>query len=586
VHDLVIRGGTVVDGTGGPARTADVAIDGTRIAAVGVVRGPARETLDAQGLLVTPGFVDVHTHYDGQATWDSHLAPSCWHGVTTVVFGNCGVGFAPARRDRHQWLIGLMEGVEDIPGVALAAGIRWDWESFPEYLDALARMPRALDVGAQVPHGALRAYVMGERGAANEPATSEDIGTMERLVRQALEAGALGVTTSRTVGHRGIDGRPVPGTFAREDELVGIGKALATVGRGVFEVAEAGTGGRAGGDPIGAAEAEVAWMARLSAAIKRPVSFLVMQNEEEPEAWRRLLTLADEAAEQGADLVPQVATRPFGMLAGHQSRVNPFADRPTYQTLAPLPFAERVAHLHDPEVRRRILAERPVADAEPGTLAALLGPAMYARLFPLGDPPDYEPTAETSVAAIAAREGRQPEAVLYDLMLRHEGRELLFYPVLNYADCTAEPIREMILHPRSVLGLGDAGAHCGIICDASMTTFMLTHWVRDRHRGARIPLETAVRALTRDPAALYGLHDRGVLRPGLKADLNLIDFGRLQLRLPEMAFDLPAGARRLLQRAEGYVATLVSGTVVMRAGAPSGALPGRLVRGGTDLHCA
>jgi len=580
VHDLVIRGGTVVDGSGDPPRRADVAIDGARIAAVGVVPGPARDTLDARGLVVTPGFVDVHTHYDGQATWDAHLAPSCWHGVTTLVFGNCGVGFAPARRDRHEWLIGLMEGVEDVPGAALSAGIRWDWETFPEYLDALARMQRALDVGAQVPHGAVRAYVMGDRGAANEPATPADIETMGRLVREGLEAGALGFTTSRTIGHRGVDGRPVPGTFAGEDELVGIGQALAAVGRGVFEVAQAGTGGRAAGDPPGAAEAEVAWMARLSASIRRPVSFLVMQSEEDPGAWRRLLGLADQAVGQGADLVPQVAARPFGMLAGHQSRVNPFADRPTYRTLAPLPLAERVGHLRDPEVRRRILAERPVTAPEAGTLSALLGPAMYARLFPLGDPPDYEPPADTSVAAVAAREGRHPEEVLYDLMLQHEGRELLFYPVLNYADCTAEPIREMILHPRTVLGLGDGGAHCGIICDASMTTFMLTHWVRDRRRGPRIPLETAVRALTRDPAALYGLGDRGLLRPGLKADVNLIDFDRLRLRLPEMAFDLPAGARRLLQRAEGYVATLVSGQVVTREGAPTGALPGRLVRGG------
>src|SRR5262245_30204420 len=315
MYDLVIRGGTIVDGMGAPPIVADVAIDGSRIVAVGRIHESGRETIEARGLVVTPGFVDVHTHYDGQATWDAELAPTCWHGVTTVVFGNCGVGFAPARRDRHEWLIGLMEGVEDIPGAALSAGIRWDWETFPEYLDALARIPRALDVGAQVPHGALRAYVMGERGAANEPATPEDIATMERLVRDALEAGALGFTTSRTAGHRGVDGRPVPGTIAREDELTGIGQALATVGRGVFEVAEAGTGGRASGDPPGAAEAEVVWMARLSAAIKRPVSFLLMQSEEDPESWRRLLRLADEAAGRGADLVPQVAARPFGMLA-------------------------------------------------------------------------------------------------------------------------------------------------------------------------------------------------------------------------------------------------------------------------------
>jgi N-acyl-D-aspartate/D-glutamate deacylase len=577
VHDLVIRGGTVVDGTGAAPRVADVAIDGARIATVGTVGGPARETLDARGLLVTPGFVDVHTHYDAQATWDAELAPSSWHGVTTVVLGNCGVGFAPARPDRHEWLVGLMEGVEDIPGAALSAGMRWDWETFPEYLDALARLPRMLDVGAQVPHGALRAYVMGERGAANEPATPDDVAAMARLVREAIESGALGFTTSRTAGHRGVDGRPVPGTFAGEDELRGIGAALAAAGRGVFEVAQAGVGGRTAGDPIGAAEAEIAWMARLSAAIARPVSFLLMQTDDEPEAWRRLLALADDAAGKGANLVPQVASRPFGMLAGHQSRVNPFADRPTYRELARRPFAERIDGLRDPDVRRRILAERPAGSAKPGTLAALLGPAMYARLFPLGDPPDYEPAADASVTAIAERERREPEAVLYDLMLRHDGRELLFYPILNYAGCTAEPLREMILHPRSVLGLGDGGAHCGIVCDASMTTFMLTHWVRDRRRGPRIALETAVQALTRDPAALYGLNDRGALGPGLKADLNLIDLDRLRLRLPEMAFDLPTGARRLVQRADGYVATIVSGEVVMRDGAPTGRRPGRVL---------
>ena len=579
MHDLVIRGGTVVDGTGAPAREADLAIDGDRIAAVGTVHGPAHETVEAKGRLVTPGFVDVHTHYDGQATWDAELAPTTWHGVKTLVMGNCGVGFAPARPDAREWLIGLMEGVEDIPGAALAAGIRWDWESFPEYLDALDRLPRMVDVGAQVPHGALRAYVMGERGAANEPATAEDVAAMERLVRDALVAGALGFSTSRTNGHRGVDGRPVPGTFAREDELVGIGLAFAAVGRGVFEVAQAGVGGRTAGDPRGAAEAEVAWMARLSIAMQRPVSFLLMQSDDEPEQWRRLFALADEAAGQGAELVPQVAARPFGMLAGLQSRVNPFAERPTYRDLAARPLRERVERLRDPEVRRRILAERPPGKATPGTLAALFSPAMFARLFPLGDPPDYEPPADASIAAIAARAGADPEAVLYDHMLDDDGRALLFFPVLNYADGSAEPIREMILHPRSVLGLGDGGAHCGILCDASMTTFTLTHWVRDRRRGPRIALEAAVRALTHDPAALYGLSDRGVLRAGAKADVNVIDFDRLGLRPPEMAYDLPGGARRVVQRTTGYDATILSGRVVSRDGAPTGDRPGRLVRG-------
>jgi N-acyl-D-aspartate/D-glutamate deacylase len=582
MHDLVILSGTVVDGTGAAPGIADIAIDGSRIVAVGRTHESGRETIDAKGCVVTPGFVDIHTHYDAQATWDPELAPSCWHGVTTVILGNCGVGFAPARRDRHDWLIGLMEGVEDIPAAALAAGMCWDWETFPEYLDALARLPRVLDVGTQVPHAAVRAYVMGERGAANEPATPDDIEAMARLVRDALDAGALGFSTSRTAGHRGVDGRPVPGTFAEEDELFGIGGALASAGHGVFEVAQAGVGGRMAGDPTGAARAEVAWMARLAKAIGRPVTFLLMQLNDEPDAWRELLALSDAAAHAGANLVPQVASRPFGMLVGLQSRANPFADRPTYRTLASLPLAERAARLREPEVRGRILSERALTDPTAGTISALFGPAMYARLFPLGEPPDYEPAADASVAAIATRDGQPADAVLYDLMLGHAGRELLFFPVLNYASCNAEPLREMLLHPRSVLGLGDGGAHCGIVCDASMTTFVLTHWVRDRRRGARIPLERAVRMLTRDPAALYGLTDRGVLRPGAKADVNVIDLDRLQLRLPEMAFDLPAGARRLLQRADGYVATVVSGEIVAREGVLTGARPGRVVRSTTS----
>ena len=578
MHDLVIRGGTVADGSGGPLIEADVAIDGDRIAALGKVDTRARETIDARGLLVTPGFIDIHTHYDGQATWDPILAPSSWHGVTTLVVGNCGVGFAPARPDRHQWLIGLMQGVEDIPGESLAAGLPWDWESFPEYLDALARRPRLVDVGAYVAHGALRAYVMGERGARNEPATTADVDAMARLVHEAVLAGALGFSTSRTIGHRAVDGEPVPGTFAGEDELFAIGRALARAGSGVFEVAQAGTGGHAAGDAPNAAEGELAWMRRLAAETQRPVSFLLFETDPSATPWRRLLELTEAAAAAGAPLVPQIANRPFGMLVGHQTRANPFAERPTYRTIASLPLAERAARLRDPDVRARILAERSPDRPTPGTLAALFGPAMMRQLFALGDPPDYEPPPDRSIAALAARAGRDPEAILYDLMLTDDARELLLFTVLNYDSGNLDSVYEMLCHPRTVLGLGDGGAHCGIVCDATMTTFTLAHWARDRRRGPRLPLEVAVRRLTGDNASLFGFRDRGLVRPGLKADLNVIDFDRLRLRRPAMAFDLPAGGRRLLQRADGYVATLVAGEIVMRDGAPTAARPGRVVR--------
>jgi N-acyl-D-amino-acid deacylase len=577
VHDLVIRAGTVVDGTGAPARTADLAIDGGIVTEMGRV-GRGRREIDADGAVVTPGFVDMHTHFDGQATWDPYLTPSCWHGVTTAVLGNCGVGFAPADPTRHEWLIGLMEGVEDIPGSALHEGMSFDWEHFPEYLDALDRMPRAISLGAQVPHGAVRAYVMGERGARNEASTAADIEAMAAIVTDALRAGALGFSTSRTLGHRAIDGEPVPGTFAAEDELFAIGQAIAAAGHGVFELAPAGTGGEAAGDPADAYETEIDWMVRLAEATGVPVTFLVMQSHVAPERWRFQIEAARRARAAGTPVYPQVASRCFGMLVGHQSRANPFRNRPSYQALMGLSFTDRVARLRDPEVRARILAEAPPPPT-PGTMSAQMQSSMFAALYPLGDPLDYEPAADAGLRAIAEREGRSVEEVAYDLMLADDGKALLLYPLLNYGGGSYDALHEMITDPITVQGLGDGGAHCGIVCDASMTTYLLSHWVRDRSRGPRIDLELAVRRLTADPARLYGLHDRGVLAPGHAADVNVIDFDRLGLVAPEMVFDLPADAGRMIQRSTGYVATLVGGETVVEAGECTGALPGRLLRG-------
>ena len=538
MHDLVIRGGTVVDGTGAPSRTADVAVDDGIITEVGDLESAAaRRTIDADGLLVTPGVVDVHTHYDGQATWDPLLTPSSWHGVTTIVMGNCGVGFAPVRPGSQEWLVQLMEGVEDIPGTALTEGITWGWESFPEYLTALEGMGRVVDIGTQVPHGAVRAYVMGERGSRNEPATPEDIAAMAALVKEGIAAGALGFSTSRTIVHRAVDGEPVPGTFAAEDEIFGIGQALKSLGAGVFELAPAG----AMGEDLAAPEREVALMRRLSAAIGRPISFALLQVDAAPDQWRDILRLAAEANDEGADLRPQVAGRALNVLLGFQT-FHPFSKRPTYMAIADLPLAERIQHLRKDEVRRAILSESIPDDP----LMAMIGGQSTSHMFPLGEPPDYEPTPDMSVAAIARREGRPEEEVLYDLLLRHDGRELVLFTLGGYSHGSLDDMREMLLHPNSALGLSDGGAHCGVICDASAPTYMLSHWVRDRADG--LPLEFVVKKMTRDTAHLYGLEDRGVLAPGFKADLNLVDLEHLNLRLPEMVHDLPAGARRLIQR--------------------------------------
>jgi N-acyl-D-aspartate/D-glutamate deacylase len=565
MHDLVIRGGTIVDGSGEPGRLGDVAIDGDRLKQVGGAVGAGRREIDATGCIVTPGWVDIHTHYDGQVTWDPYLTPSCWHGVTTVVMGNCGVGFAPAKPDDHEWLIGLMEGVEDIPGTALAEGIKWGWETFPQYLDALERMPRALDVAAQVPHGAVRAYVMGERGAKNQAPTADEITAMADIVRDGIAAGAVGFTTSRTLLHRAIDGEPVPGTFAAEDELLGIGRALGDLGQGVFELAS----------DLRPEEPEIEWMEKFSLETGRPVTFALLQNDMDPGQWRRMLDATERAAARGARVIGQISPRPTGLLMGWQSTAHPFIFHPTYRELAHLPLAERVERLRDPAVRARITTEQP-SFADP--LAAFVC-TVFHKLFPLGDPPDYEPAAEASVAAIAEREGRTPQEVAYDLMLRRDGRELLYLPLLNYAGFDFEPIRAMLEHPHTVLSLSDGGAHCGLICDAGTPTLLLTHWVRGRTRGPRLPLEFMVRRQTHETAALYGFDDRGLLTAGHLADLNVIDLEALQLAPPQMVFDLPAAGRRLIQKASGYRYTVKSGAVTFEDGEPTGALPGRLLRG-------
>jgi N-acyl-D-amino-acid deacylase len=574
-YDLIIRGGTVVDGTGAPARTADVAVTDGVIIDVGRVDGMARRTIDADGLTVTPGFVDVHTHFDGQATWDPHLTPSCWHGVTTAVMGNCGIGFAPVHPDRHDWLIELMEGVEDIPGSALAEGITWEWETFGEYLDALERMPRAVDVGTQIPQAALRAYVMGDR--ALDAPTGDDLEAMSRAVVDGLRAGALGMSFGRTAGHRSLSGAPVPGTFSEEDELEALMSAMAEAGTGVLQVVPAGVGGEMGGDQRHSIDAEVEWISRLGARFGMPLTFLAMVNEQDPHDWRRWFAAVRDANGRGANVRPQVASRAFGMLMGHQSRMNPFRHRPTYRALMDLPLAERIRVLRDPEMKARILAETP--EKGDGPSADQLNRYTFKRLYPLGDRLDYEPSATDSIAAVAERERRDPWDVTYDVLLGAEGREFLLLPLLNYAGNSYDHLHDMMTDPLSLQGLGDGGAHCGIICDASMTTYLMSYWVRDRTRGPRIPVETAVHRLTGDPAAFYGLGDRGVLEPGRRADVNLIDLDALGLHYPERVEDLPAGASRLIQRSDGYVETLVRGETIVADGELTDARPGGLVRG-------
>jgi N-acyl-D-aspartate/D-glutamate deacylase len=574
MHDLIIRGARLADGTGSEARTADVAVEGDRISEVGRVSGESKRTIDADGLLLTPGFVDIHTHYDAQVTWDPQLSPSNAHGVTTAIFGNCGVGFAPCAPDRRRFLIELMEGVEDIPGSAIEAGIRWEWESFPEYLDALERLDLAMDVGAHIAHGAVRAYAMGERGARNEAATADDVEAMAAIVKEAVAAGAVGFSSSRTSVHRALDGEPVPGTFAGEDELFAIGRAMGELGKGVFEVAQAGAAGEMLEETgPGCVLRELDWMTRLSRETGRPVSFAVLQSDTEPDLWRQQLEIAEKESAKGAHLMAQISGRPPGVLIGLQGEHHPFRHRPSYMEIESLPLAERVKRMRDPEIRARILAESPT---QPGQMDGVFGNPH--RLFAMGAPPCYEPHREDSLGARAEVEGRDPMEVVYDVMLERDGAQLILLPGANYAAGDIEVVRAMLDHPRSVISLSDGGAHCGFIADASTPSFMLSYWVRDRERGPRMQLETVVKSMTSDTARVYGLNDRGVVAPGRKADLNLIDLDALELLPPEMLFDLPGGGRRLCQDARGYRATIVSGVVTQENDEPTGALPGRLVR--------
>ncbi len=558
---LIIRGGTLVDGTGATPFEADLVVSEGRIAAIGRNLSVPRGTpeIDARGHLVTPGFVDIHTHYDAQATWTSEILSSSLHGVTTALLGNCGVGFAPCRPESRDMLVKLMEGVEDLPEVVLTEGLPWNWETFPEYLNALESRPYDMDIATQVPHAALRVHVMGRRGFEREPATAEDRAEMARLAREGIAVGALGFSTSRAIAHKTLAGEPTPTLGAAEIELAEIAAGL---GGGWMQLIS---------DFDDPAEEEWERLMRIARIAKRPMTFSLLQRESRPDFWRWILEQVSAANAEGIQVTGQVMGRPVGLMFGWELSQHPFLTRAGFREVAHLPINARVAALRDPERRARILAE----PTEPALQARLNN---YARIYKLT--PDYEPPPEASVLEQAKRLGRDPEDLCYDWMLEEDGRAILNRPLLNYADGNLDAIREMVTHPHTLMGLGDGGAHVGYICDASAPTHMLTHWARDRARGGRLPVEFVVKRLAADNARALGLRDRGTLAVGLRADINVVDFDKLAIERPNMRYDLPAGGKRLVQGARGYRATLCAGEIVHEHGTATGALPGRLIRGG------
>jgi N-acyl-D-aspartate/D-glutamate deacylase len=571
-HDLVIRGGHVADGLGGEPLAADVAVDGETITAVGRVTDRGREEIEAADMLVTPGFVDIHTHYDGQATWDSRLTPSSWHGVTTVVMGNCGVGFAPVRPDAHDRLISLMEGVEDIPGAVLDEGITWTWESFGEYLDALEERPHDMDLGAQLPHGALRLYVMGERAARLEDATQEDAAAMRSIAADAMRAGAMGFSTSRTLNHRTATGDPTPSLRARVDELEAIALGVANAGHGVIEFIS---------DFSPDADGEFELVRTMVGKTGVPLSLSLAQDHRRPDAWQGLLARIEAAVAEGLPVRAQVAPRPVGVVVGLQSSYHPLVMFPAWREVAGLPVPEQARALRDPSFRAGLLSEMSADEHEGGQRSGRRRPVNYAHLFPLGDVPDYEPSVDSSIERLATARGVDPAELLLEMLGENDGRNFLYMPILNYAEGNLNACGEMLAHPDTLFGLGDGGAHVGLISDASFPTYFLSHWARDRSHG-QMPVGRVIERLTKNNARAVGLFDRGIVAEGMKADLNVIDFDRLRCEPPAMAYDLPAGGKRLTQRARGYCATVVSGQVTYRDGDPTAALPGRLLRGGRD----